>query len=59
MPNESDVFDIRVRKKFTTPELHRKLANLKRKLEYQRKRDVLQSAMIVELLMTHPKMKSI
>ncbi len=56
---KGDVGEIRVRKEFTTPELHSKLDNLKRKLEYQRRRTVLQSAMIVELLLTHPKMKSV
>lgn len=53
------VADIRVDKKYTNPALHNKLDNLKRKLEYQRRRNVGQSEMIVELLMTHPKMKSI
>jgi hypothetical protein len=54
-----EVHDIRVRKEFTTPRLHEKLDNLKRKLEYERKRNVYQSEMIVELLLSHPKMKSI
>ena len=51
--------EIRVRKEFTSPLLHAKLDNLKRKMEYQRKRNIFQSEVIVELLLTHPKMKSI
>ncbi|HYF69114.1 MAG TPA: hypothetical protein VD884_13315 [Ohtaekwangia sp.] len=56
---KGDVGEIRIRREFSTPELHEKLDNLKRKLEYKRKRTVYQSAMIVEMLLTHPWMKSI
>jgi len=56
---KGDIGDIRVRKEFTTPELFEKLENLNRKLEYKRKRNVYQSEMIVEMLLTHPWMKTI
>jgi hypothetical protein len=51
--------DIRVRKKFTTPDLHRKLFKLKRRMEDKSEGVVYQSEMIVDLLLTHPKLKSL
>jgi hypothetical protein len=62
MLNREPVFkiqDIRVRKEFTTEDLHRKLFKLKRRLEDKSDSFVPQSKMIVDLLLTHPKMKSI
>jgi hypothetical protein len=51
--------EIRIRKEFTSEQLHDNLDKLKRKLEFQRNKNVFQSEMIVELIMTHPKMKAL
>lgn len=49
--------DILIRK--APAEVHRKLRDLTRKIAYKESRNVLKPDLVIELLLSHPKMKSL
>ena len=54
---ELEPMDIRVQK--ASGEVHRKLERLQSKLEYERGARPTKSELVIELLETHPKMRSL
>lgn len=56
---EAEAHDIRVPKDLAPGELHDKLEKLQGKIKFKEGRTLTKPELVVELLNTHPKMKSI